>query len=141
MIIHKKACISSPFARKTVNVCGDIVDGEMMLNDAGRIVADAWQWLEIQYDHVALDAWTVMPNHFHGIIVINNHCRDGSRRGGSRTAPTTVKRKPLGRLIGVFKTMSIKRINVIRNTQGTTLWQRNYYEHVIRNKNELNRIR
>jgi len=114
---------------------GQITDGKMVLNNAGRMVADSWEWLAEQYDHVLLDEWVVMPNHLHGIIVIT----DGGR-GGSRTAPT-VKRKPIGRLIGAFKTVSTKQINQMRETSGAKLWQRNYYEHIIRNENELNRIR
>ncbi|MEZ5540029.1 MAG: transposase [Pseudomonadales bacterium] len=61
---------------------GEIVDGMMVLNDAGRMVKHSWQWLASQYDYVGLDAWVVMPNHLHGIIVI----ADGDGRGGSRTA-------------------------------------------------------
>jgi len=105
----------------------------MVLKDAGRVVAGTWQWLEQQYDYVDLDEWTVMPNHFHGIVVLG--CR-----GGSRTAPTG-KRKPLGRLIGAFKTVSTKQINEMRNTSGAKLWQRGFYEHIIRNDESLNRIR
>ena len=114
---------------------GEITDGKMVLNDDGRMVADSWEWLAEQYDHVSLDDCVVMPNHLHGIIVII----DGFR-GGSRTAPTG-KRKSLGRLIGAFKTVSTKQINQIRKTPGAKLWQRNYYEHIIRDKNDLNRIR
>ena len=77
-----------------------------------------------------------MPNHLHGIIMI----RDDIRRGGSRTAPTE-KRKPLGRLIGAFKTVSTKRINELRLTSGGPFWQRNYYEHVIRSEEELAEVR
>ena len=65
---------------------GDIVDGEMRLNDAGRIVANSWEWLAEQYDHVSLDEYIVMPNHAHGIIVITDDCK-----GGSRTAPTEIR--------------------------------------------------
>ena len=61
-------------------------------------------------------------------------------RGGSRTAPTG-RRKPLGRLIGAFKTVSTKRINEKHQTPGDRLWQRNYYERIVRNTDELNRIR
>ncbi len=118
---------------------GDVVDGGMRLNNAGRIAADSWQWLSEQYKYVELDEWGVMPNHMHGIIVIV----DG--RGGSRTAPTdpthTTDRKPLGRLIGAFKTVSTKHINEMRGMPGVPVWQRNYYEHVVRNDDELNRIR
>jgi len=52
-----------------------------------------------------------------------------------------IKHKPLGRLIGAFKTVSTKQINIIRNISGVPVWQRNYYEHIIRNEDELNRIR
>ena len=58
---------------------------------------------------------------------------------GSRTAPT--KRKPLGRLIGAFKTVSTKQINELRNKKSPPVWQRNYYDHIIRNEKSLNRIK
>lgn len=127
---------------------GEIVDGMMVLNDAGRMVKHSWQWLASQYDYVGLDAWVVMPNHLHGIIVIaDGDGRGGSRtalidgdgdgKGGSRTAPT----KPLGRLIGAFKTVSTKQINEMRQTLGAVIWQRNYYEHIIRDEKSLARIR
>ena len=65
----------------------------------------------------------------------------GSRTfaGGSRTAPTNYK--TLGRLIGAFKTVSTKYINKINYNMKIKLWQRNYYEHIIRNEIELNNIR
>ena len=76
------------------------------------------------------------------------------RRGGSRPAPTDVPMpapsdgptfaptiKPLGQLIGAFKTVSAKQINLARHTPGAPVWQRNYYEHIIRDGNELDAIR
>ena len=64
------------------------------------------------------------------------------RRGESRFAPTpVVKRKPLGRLVCAFKTTSTKRINIMRDTPGAPVWQRNYYEHVVRNEDDLHEIR
>jgi len=48
--------------------------------------------------------------------------------------------KPLGRLVGAFKTVSTKKINLLRDTEGEVLWQRNYYEHIIRDDNDFNRI-
>jgi putative transposase len=115
---------------------GDVAAREMRLNDAGQIVLESWNWMGNQYDHVELDEYVIMPNHFHGIIVIIDPCR-----GGSRTAPTNDRRKPLGRLIGAFKTVSTKRINETRQTPGAKLWQRNYYERVIRNEGYLGNIR
>ena len=118
------------------NLLGDIKDGKMTLNDAGEIINNTWQWLEKQYEYVELDQFIIIPNHIHGIICIN----DDRSRGGSRTAPT-IKRKPLGRLIGAFKTVSTKQINLIRQTSGNQFWQRNYYEHIIRDENALYGIR
>ena len=120
---------------------GQIVEGGMHRNELGDYVARCWQWLAKQYPYVLLDEWTVMPNHLHGIIVITDS------RGASRsalttgTAPAPTKRKPLGRLVGAFKTVSTDRLNETRGTQGSLLWQRDFYEHIIRNEDELNKIR
>jgi len=102
------------------------------------IVEEAWLWLRDRHQHVDLDEYVVMPNHLHGVIVIRD-----VRRGGSRTAPTRRPQaiKPLGRLVGAFKTVSTRRINAIRGMLGIPAWQRNYYEHIIRDEEELNRIR
>jgi len=102
------------------------------------IAEETWLWLAERYKYVGLDQYVVMPNHVHGIIVIRDVCR-----GGSRTAPTgrPPAIKPLGRLIGAFKTVSTKRINAIRGASGVPVWQRNYYEHVIRDEDDLDRIR
>jgi REP element-mobilizing transposase RayT len=74
-----------------------------------------------------------MPNQLHGIIVITD------RTDGSRAAPT--KRKPLGRLVGAFKTVSTDQFNEMRGTPGCQLWQRDFYDHIIRSEDELNKIR
>ena len=114
----------------------------MCLNNTGRLVSEAWQWLGTQYPYVVLDEFVVMPNHLHGILMIT----DDARRGGSRTAPTGAaspdgKRKPLGRLFGAFKTVSTKRVNCAHGLSGRPLWQRNYFEHVVRNDESLSKIR
>ena len=100
-------------------------------------VERCWLALPDTNDHVRLDTYVVMPNHFHGIIWLEE-----GRRGGSRTAPTPSRsRKPLGRLVGAFKTTSTKAINLMRYTPGEMVWQRDFYERIIRNETELNRIR
>ena len=121
--------------RNRESLLGEIVEGEMILNEYGRVVAGCWVWLAKQYPYVELDEWVMMPNHAHGIVILSEMA--GSRRGGSRTAPT----KSLGRLVGAFKTVSTKRINQMRHTPGAPVWQRNYYEHIIRDEDELNRLR
>ena len=65
---------------------GDIVNGGMELNGFGKIISEKWQWLETQYEYVELGAWVIMPNHLHGILIISD---DG--RGGSRPAPTIIR--------------------------------------------------
>lgn len=129
---------------------GEIIDGVMRLNEYGTIVREKWDWLAEKYPYVALDECIVMPNHFHGILWI----RDGSCRGGSRPAPTETgieprtvsknndkKIKPVGQIIGAFKTVSAKQINICRSKQGIPVWQRDFYDHIGRNEKELSRIR
>jgi REP element-mobilizing transposase RayT len=121
---------------------GDVVDGETRLNEYGNVVVDCWNKIPSHFQYVGLDAFIVMPNHVHVIIVMDN-CR-----GKACLAPTWERGqfgKPitgsLPTIVGSFKSAVTKQINTIRNTPGTPLWQRNYYEHVIRNDDELQRIR
>ena len=116
---------------------GEIVNAKTELNQYGQLIGRCWEQLNGDA-RVKLDRWVVMPNHLHGIIVI-----DDIVRGGSRTAPTRDmdEPKPLGRLVGSFKTVSTKQINILRGTPGMLLWQRNYYEHIIRDTEELDRVR
>jgi len=122
---------------------GDIMDGEMRLNAIGHIVIDEWVKTAEIRNEIELDEWVVMPNHFHGILVIDH------RRGTARRAPTTTTMerfgKPVARsmptVIRSFKSAATKRINEMRNTPGTKIWQRNYWEHVVRNASELTRLR
>jgi putative transposase len=84
-----------------------------------------------------------MPDHFHGILQIMDVT--DTRRGGSRPALTEVgceplKIKPLGQIIGAFKTVSSKKINLCRSTPGVHVWQRNYYDHIIRDEVEMGEI-
>ena len=119
---------------------GDVADGQVLLNDMGRLAADAWQRLETRYPYVILDEYVVMPNHLHGIVVITGDKGEDGRPNaidGGRSA----RRGPLGRLIGAFKMVAAKQINLARDTVGHPLWQRNYYERIVRGEAELARIR
>ena len=117
---------------------GSITGDSVNLSPEGQIVAESWQWLAQQYPYVKLDEWVMMPNHFHAILWI-----DDANAGGSQTIPTSenITTKPLGSLIGAFKTVSTRQINLSRATPGVTVWQRNYYEHIIRNDQALDDIR
>jgi REP element-mobilizing transposase RayT len=125
---------------------GEITDGNMRLNEYGRIVRGEWlRSAEIRRE-IELDEWVVMPNHIHAIIAIIDH-----RRGDRPVAPTREntqshrltgpRPKSISALLAGFKSAVTKQINQIRRTPSVPVWQRNYYEHIIRNEDELNRIR
>ncbi|MBC7234050.1 MAG: transposase [Chloroflexi bacterium] len=144
---------------------GEVINGEMRLNEWGQVVQAAWQDLPNHLSHVQLDEFVVMPNHVHGIIMITDdadHVGAGSKptlragskptpRAGLEPAPTTTttvctdadtrKRHGLPEIVRQFKTFSARRINECRHTPGSPVWQRNYYEHVIRDEEDLQRIR
>ena len=114
------------------------MNGAMVLNDVGKIVADEWMKSGEIRNEIELDEWVVMPNHFHGIVMV--------RRGDRPVAPTPAvlpgpHPKSIGALMSGFKSAVTKRINQMRGTPGAKLWQRNYWERIIRDENELNRIR
>ncbi|NOX25421.1 MAG: transposase [Deltaproteobacteria bacterium] len=112
---------------------GKIIDGEMVLNKAGIMVENVWNDLLNHYSHMQLDQSTIMPNHFHGIIMLHDDV--------TPAPAASPKRHGLPEIIRGFKTFAARRINEMRHTQGTKLWQRNYYEHIVRNENELHDIR
>jgi len=122
-------------------IFGQIVDGEMIINEFGKIVKSVWSDLPRHYPDIKLDVSALMPNHIHGIIFIVGA---GLKPARTKPAPTDIdcaKRYPLSEIIRGFKTFSARRINETRNRSGTHVWQRNYYEHIIRNEDELGRIR
>ncbi|MBN2098364.1 MAG: transposase [Dehalococcoidia bacterium] len=117
---------------------GEIADGELRLNPFGVAVRDEWLRTAELRERVDLDVFVVMPNHLHGIVMITQG------RGVWPYAPTETLRSPshtVGAIVRGFKSASAKRINEMRNTPRMPVWQRNYYEHVIRNEAELNAIR
>lgn len=153
---------------------GDVVDGEMRLNAAGQAVWYGWDAMPNRFPTVELDAFVVMPNHVHGIIVITNDVGAGhvgaghvgaglvpaqpadaddraTTRATTRVAPTDSDggdsdRPTIGDVVGAFKSWT-----TVLYTRGVKqsawpafrgrLWQRNYYEHIIRDDAALRRIR
>ena len=119
---------------------GEIRDGAMRLNEAGQIVAREWRTTAQIRENIELDAWVVMPNHLHGILVISD-CR-----GTARCAPAIERfGQPVAgsipTIVRSFKAAVTKHINNLHSTSAVPLWQRNYWEHVIRDKADLHRIR
>ncbi len=108
------------------------------LNQLGIIVQNEWIKTEKIRKEITLDEYVIMPNHMHAIIRIN-------RRGDRPVAPTVVKPGPrsktIGAMIAGFKSAVTTQINQIRKTPMCPVWQRNYYEHVIRDEKDLSYIR
>ena len=131
---------------------GEVRDSEMILNSYGEIVSQQWEQTGALRDYVVLDTFVVMPNHVHGIIWIvdNNDTNvDVNRRGlMHQTPPTTPQRefskpiaKSLSSIVGAFKAAVTRHINRLPESPDHPIWQRNFYEHIIRNEPDLNRIR
>jgi len=121
---------------------GEIAEGAVRLNQMGHIVRECWLAIPDHFPHAMLDEFVVMPNHVHGIIVLN-----GTENVGARHAVPLPEQfgKPIPgsipTIIRSFKSAVTKRINDHRGTPGVPVWQRNYYEHIIRNEDDLEAIR
>ena len=100
----------------------------MMLNAYGQIVGQQWTWLQKQYKYVELDEYVIMPNHMHGIVVIDCSVQINKQ-----------KIKSLSELIGAFKTTSSKLIHQVGLNKFE--WQKSFYDHIIRNEISLFNIR
>lgn len=116
---------------------GEIVNEEIRLNEFGQIIDECWRAIPDHFPNVELGAYVVMPNHIHGIIIIH----DG--RGRIYRAPTQEQfQKPVAgsipTIIRTFKSAATRRIG--RELNATGIWQRNYYEQVIRNHKDWDRI-
>jgi putative transposase len=145
---------------------GEIINGKMRLNEIGKIVEEEWMRTEIIRPDVQLDSYVIMPNHVHGIIILNegrrmlqsdipvganchsphekprnNILNNGAYINTPLQSTFCSPSNTIGAIIRGLKSTTTKRINEIRGTSGIRFWQRNYYEHIIRNDKELNNIR
>jgi len=120
-------------------ILGDLVDGEMRLNEYGDIVRGEWLNLPNRFPDIELDAVVIMPNHIHAIIAIHavGVIHELPLRNDTKHRRTML----IPKIVGYVKMNTAKRINQSRNTPGARVWQRNYHEHVIRNEADLARIR
>jgi len=139
---------------------GEVVNGEMILNDAGEMIVRWWLELPNKFPNVNVDIFVVMPNHFHGIIFITDatdvgddlrvvpDLRDddgGEHAGSPQRAGSPRQNAPLSQMIQWFKTMTTN--EYIRGVKqlgwkpfNGKVWQRDYYEHIIRNPSAADRI-
>jgi len=143
---------------------GKIVNDEMQLNDIGRIAEASWGEIPHHFAGVELDCYVVMPNHVHGIILINDDNllrdgHDGSRNGhdvscsygngdvgtpymaSAPDAPPHPKHPTLGVIVGTYKATVTRRVNQQLGISGENIWQGRYHDHIIRNEPSWNKIR
>lgn len=139
-------------------VLGEVAEAEMRLNAWGEIVEACWEEIPRHLRHADLDAFAVMPNHLHGVIVLLERdavaprpqlrarhavpLRGRAEVGGQRLeqfgAPVAGS---LATVIRSFKSAVTRQVRSLRGAVGRPLWQRNYYEHIIRNEQDLEEIR
>ena len=139
---------------KKESLFGKIDDHSMQLNNFGNILQRCWDQIPGKYKNIKLGNFVIMPNHIHGIIWIVEAIHESPetkqtihkssyKNGVIRELPLQVERRKmlLSKIIGRFKMNSSKLINNIRNSTGAHIWQRGYYDHIIRNDEDLNNIK
>ncbi len=104
----------------------------MQSNAAGEMIAAVWQEIPIHYTTIEIDEFVVMPNHIHGIIFINSCFAEAAPKSDALA---------IGEIIRAFKARCTHALHQIEAAHNTQIWQRNYYEHIIRNEKELSSIR
>lgn len=143
-------------------VFGSVNDGHVTLNNSGRSVEECWLAIPQHFPLARLDAHIVMPNHLHGVIVISHELVNPDLRGEAfvreiseyqqteeqMLRPYALDNHPLGTVPGSvgaivqnFKSVSTRKINKASGGAGVSVWQRNYYEHVIRDQRSLDDVR
>jgi putative transposase len=116
-------------------IFGAVLDRTMCLSQSGEIVEQCWSTLSNHFVFIDLDTHVVMPNHVHGIIMIKDY--------GQMNIIVSSGTKPrsLASIIQNFKSVSTRKVNQLSQNDGAPLWQRGYYERVIRNQAELDHSR
>ena len=122
---------------------GEVSNGGMKCSPFGSMVWETWKSLPARYDGISIDAAIVMPDHFHGIIVVHD-LRENSRLpfvGAVHEPPLSAPQRPhpqprrimtIPLIIGYLKMNSGKRINEMRGMPGTHVWQRGYFDRIVR---------
>ena len=140
-------------ANNRKNIFGRITNGKMIFNPAGIIVKEEWTKSKEIRKNIDLDYYVIMPNHLHGIIIIEqsidgrgelNSPKDNNTRRMQYASTDDKFKSPsqtLGAIVRGFKSSVTKRLRELNEDLKLNVWQRNYYEHIIRNDYDLHRIR
>lgn len=142
------------------HIFGYIKDGEMILNEYGKIVSECWFDLPNHYSTIVLGAFQIMPNHIHCIVGVDNSkilisdcivetgfkpvCTDENPIFSNEISdnPDNLEKKAHGvfEFMRALKSFSSRRINEKRNSKGVSNWQERFHDHIIRNESEYHRI-
>jgi len=118
---------------------GNVVQGEMILNQLGNIVWEVWKTLPERYANVSIDVAVVMPDHFHGIVIIHEIDPVGEIHEFPLLRDTR-RRMTIPLIVGYLKMNTSKQINQIRNTPGHAVWQRNYFDKILRDDRDYEEL-
>lgn len=123
-------------------IFGHIDDGEMILSDAGVIARDRWLALPNHHPHAELDFFVMMPNHMHGIIILTDENPVGTMPALSAEGNKHLTSRSLGTVVGSYKSSATRHIRQnIAKHKTDKIWQPRYHDHIIRNPNDLHRLR
>jgi len=116
---------------------GLVREGQVQLSELGLLADNCWKQIETVRSEIALDAYIVMPNHIHGILHVSSEIT--APRATSAARELTAG--SLGAIIGQFKATVTKRSQFLQPPPMRPIWQRNYYDHIIRSAAALEKIR
>ncbi len=107
---------------------GEIVEGQVYLSEVGRIVREVWLYSLTKHTSMKCDYFVIMPNHFHAIVDVKSD------------NPIENRRKNVSDLVGLFKNLTTRKIHKSVGLQDKVIWQRSFYDHVIRDERDLENI-
>lgn len=136
---------------KREHLFGEVVGGVMELSPVGEVVQEEWLKIPTHFSNVVLDAYVIMPDHTHGIVVITEgevHTGKGKAfsddfvKSSENALPIRLGSEPgsIPAIVQNFKSITSRKINKLLKAPGSTIWHRNYYEHVIRDEADFKRI-
>jgi len=123
-------------------IFGNIVEGKIKLNEAGEIIEKVWMSLPKQFTNVKLDEFVIMPDHFHGVIILENNNEGLMNQARTKEKNWILmknKKNTLGKIIRAFKAKATKLIH--EDGFKDFKWHRNYYDHIVKDEKELLIIR
>ena len=128
--------------KKRLHILGTVKNQKMQLSPAGKIVQKYWKQIPEKFQNIKLETFIIMPNHLHGILLIDNPAEVRLVKKSDPQAPLKMIRRTmlLSMAIGRFKMQSAKEINLLRKRSRTPVWQSRFYDHIIRKRESMYKI-